>query len=215
MIRTTILAMTLAAPAMLAAHMAATPAAPLTAPPSNDGHRAPERLPACQACHGVDGVATFGPAPNLAGQKADYLVAQLSAFRNGTRKSDFMNPIATQLSDREIAELAGHFASLPPAGSLAADARSAGAVATKVAMPTGFPKDFVEYARSDDTAAGTVAVIVGGTQSFTGRQNPSTGGLEFFYEQRYAVNDTITIQASQNLTTTAAGNYVSINWFRA
>lgn len=139
-------------PAVLVAQMAPSAA---DVPPGV-GHRPPERLPACQACHGVDGVATFPLAPNLAGQRAEYLVAQLKAFRTGNRKSDFMNPIAVQLSDREIGELAGHFSSLAAGGTLDTAARRAGAVATSVLMPAGFPSGFVEYAHTDDPDAGTI-----------------------------------------------------------
>lgn len=72
----------------------------------------------CAACHGRAGASTNVEWPNLAGQKYAYLVAQLWAFRNGTRKSPVMAPIAQQLSDKDVRDLAAYFAALrgaPPA----------------------------------------------------------------------------------------------------
>ncbi len=70
---------------------------------------------ACAACHGQNGISVSGDIPNLAGQKVDYLVNQLKAFRDGTRKNAIMNPIAGALSDTEIADLAEFWNSLPGA----------------------------------------------------------------------------------------------------
>ena len=50
--------------------------------------------------------------PNLAGQKADYLVAQMKAFRGKTRVNPMMSPMAVNLKDDEIDNLAAYFASL-------------------------------------------------------------------------------------------------------
>ena len=41
---------------------------------------------ACIACHGIDGIATSPTFPNLAGQNAPYIVAQLKALKSGERK---------------------------------------------------------------------------------------------------------------------------------
>jgi cytochrome c553 len=78
---------------------------------------------ACQACHGSAGIGTAADIPNLAGQKAPYLKAQLIAFRGGDRKHELMNAIAKQLSDDEIENLAVFWSSLPVAGA-AADAHA-------------------------------------------------------------------------------------------
>ena len=55
----------------------------------------------CQACHGVDGAgsATSG-APRIAGQRADYLVRQLTNFQTNTRQNDKMHTMAATLQDR-------------------------------------------------------------------------------------------------------------------
>lgn len=67
----------------------------------------------CAACHGIDGISLVREYPNLAGQKELYLIAQLEAFRSGERKSPLlMNPVASQLTDDEIKNLAAYFSRL-------------------------------------------------------------------------------------------------------
>ena len=66
----------------------------------------------CAGCHGPKGISPAGTFPNLAGQKADYLAAQLKAFRDKTRPSAIMAPLAASLKDEDIANLAAYFSSL-------------------------------------------------------------------------------------------------------
>src|SRR5262245_17951422 len=40
----------------------------------------------CAACHGATGISVSDTIPNLAGQRARYLEAQLKFFKDGTRK---------------------------------------------------------------------------------------------------------------------------------
>ncbi|WP_102797646.1 c-type cytochrome [Bowmanella denitrificans] len=70
----------------------------------------------CAACHGANGISPIPMYPNLAGQKEQYLVLQLKAFRDGERKNMVMAPMAKPLSDDDIANLAAYYASLDPAG---------------------------------------------------------------------------------------------------
>lgn len=51
-------------------------------------------------------------APNLAGQPSLYVVAQLKAYRDGTRKHEIMSLMAKPLSDADIDDLAAWFGSL-------------------------------------------------------------------------------------------------------
>ena len=72
----------------------------------------------CAACHGTDGVGTGPTFPNLAGQKAEYLLAQLKAFKSGERGgalSAIMAPNTLTLSEQDMADLAAYFSSLPAA----------------------------------------------------------------------------------------------------
>ncbi|MFC3122922.1 c-type cytochrome [Agaribacter flavus] len=73
----------------------------------------------CAACHGDNGISTIPIIPNLAGQKAEYTVLQLQAFRSGTRINAAMTPHAKDLSDQDIVDLAAYYAAMDPAGQLA------------------------------------------------------------------------------------------------
>lgn len=64
----------------------------------------------CQACHSTDGNSAVGMYPNIAGQHPAYTVTQLKALRDGTRKDPVMSPMAANLSDQDIEDLAAFFA---------------------------------------------------------------------------------------------------------
>lgn len=71
---------------------------------------AKQKSQTCVACHGPDGHSTNPLWPNLAGQKEQYIIKQLKAFRDGTRVDPLMSPVAHMLSDQDIEELARYFA---------------------------------------------------------------------------------------------------------
>ena len=66
----------------------------------------------CAACHGQNGISPNDMWPNLAGQKAGYLVLQMKAFRDGQRANPMMAPMAQGLSDADIDDIAAFYASL-------------------------------------------------------------------------------------------------------
>ena len=66
----------------------------------------------CNSCHGIDGIGTQPIYPNLAGQKAEYIIQTLQGFKSGERKNAIMNAMAAPLSDADIANLAAHFSGL-------------------------------------------------------------------------------------------------------
>ena len=66
----------------------------------------------CLACHGPGGVSVNALWPNLAGQKNDYILKQLHGFKDDTRKDSLMTPIAKNLSDTEMEDLAAYFSGL-------------------------------------------------------------------------------------------------------
>jgi cytochrome c553 len=47
--------------------------------------------------------------PNLAGQDKQYLATQLKAYRDGTRQSAMMYPMAFDLTDEDIDDIADYF----------------------------------------------------------------------------------------------------------
>jgi len=111
----------------------------------------------CQACHGADGIGISAEIPNLAGQKAAYLQAQLQAFKSGDRKHDMMGPIAKQLSDADAANLAAYWNSLAVGGApKEAVAAAVAARRPQMTFPTDFPASFVNYYTQED--AGTKSV---------------------------------------------------------
>ena len=73
-------------------------------------------IPACQACHGPAGGGTAGIGyPQLGGQYVDYTLAQLKAFKDGTRSNDdkqLMRSIVAKMSDEDMAAVANYIASL-------------------------------------------------------------------------------------------------------
>lgn len=66
----------------------------------------------CAGCHGANGISAIPTYPNLAGQNEAYLVAQMTAFKDGSRKNATMNAMAAPLSDADIANLAAYYAGL-------------------------------------------------------------------------------------------------------
>ncbi len=73
---------------------------------------APPSAGACAVCHGPKGVSSAPETPHIAGQPQGYLVAQLKAFRDGTRKHEVMAVIAKPLSDADIDTLSRWYASI-------------------------------------------------------------------------------------------------------
>ncbi|MDD5114149.1 MAG: cytochrome c, partial [Methylobacter sp.] len=65
----------------------------------------------CLGCHGIQGEGK-GQFPRLAGQHPNYLVSQLTNFKNGSRKSGPMQGVVSSLSDQDYKELAAYFGSL-------------------------------------------------------------------------------------------------------
>jgi cytochrome c553 len=70
----------------------------------------PGQLGLCASCHGEDGRARMPATPHLDGQDEAYLVAALTAYRDGTRPHAAMRAIAGSLRDDDIAALARWYA---------------------------------------------------------------------------------------------------------
>jgi cytochrome c553 len=77
------------------------------------GGIAGREVPACAGCHGPTGAGIPSEYPRLGGQHADYVEAQLTAFRSGARKnSPPMADVAAKMNDREIKAVADYVAGL-------------------------------------------------------------------------------------------------------
>lgn len=77
----------------------------------------------CAACHGQEGNSANPMWPNIAGQNAPYLLAQLEAFKNGSRNDPLMSSQAMLLSADDMRNLAVYFESLPAAAMPVADTK--------------------------------------------------------------------------------------------
>jgi cytochrome c553 len=111
----------------------------------------------CTACHGAEGNSVNPLWPNIAGQHAGYIAAQLRAFKSGDRKDPLMAPQSMMLSDSDIANLAVYFESLP-------------AAAMPVADPASVDKGESLY-RGGDSAKGIAACMA--CHGPAGRGNPA------------------------------------------
>jgi len=79
-------------------------------------------VPACFSCHGGGGEGVEPRFPALAGQKPDYLFAQLAAWHAGERANSpqkLMDGIAQRMSPQDMRSVADYLGTLP--------ARAAGA----------------------------------------------------------------------------------------
>jgi cytochrome c553 len=79
------------------------------------GGLASKAVPACSGCHSPNGAGIPTQFPRLAGQHAEYVAAQLKAFRAGERSNDLnhmMQTAVANLSDGEISALAEYIAGL-------------------------------------------------------------------------------------------------------
>lgn len=71
-----------------------------------------ERTILCQYCHGEDGNSLKSDVPNLAGQNASYLLAQIDEFAKGTRKDYVMNKLADNFSPEDKVNVAVFYYSM-------------------------------------------------------------------------------------------------------
>ena len=69
-----------------------------------------EKAAACVSCHGDNGNSLVSTFPKLAQQHSSYLIKQLQAFKNGTRKNPMMSSIAMGLTDEDMVVIAAYYA---------------------------------------------------------------------------------------------------------
>lgn len=69
----------------------------------------------CASCHGTNGHAVPGAGmPGIAGRPRAELVAQLQAFKAGSRPATVMHQLAKGYSDAQIELIAGYLAQQKP-----------------------------------------------------------------------------------------------------
>jgi len=69
-----------------------------------------QKAQVCAACHGQNGHSIDPTYPNLAGQHESYLVKALADYRAQRRANPIMAPMAANLSDQDIEDLAAWYA---------------------------------------------------------------------------------------------------------
>lgn len=111
----------------------------------------------CTACHGPEGNSMAALWPNIAGQNAPYLLAQLKAFKDGSRQDPLMTAQTMLLSEQDMADLAVYFESLP-------------AAAQAVKNPASVTRGEALY-RGGNKANGTAACLA--CHGPSGRGNPA------------------------------------------
>jgi len=75
----------------------------------------PAQLGLCAACHGDTGEAILPGAPNLAGQRLDYLRAALAQYRDGRRDVPVMRSAVGAVPAAELDALARWYSAQSPA----------------------------------------------------------------------------------------------------
>jgi cytochrome c553 len=95
----------------IAAVLAMLPALALAADPATVR---PARLGLCAACHGETGLAQAPGAPNLAGQRLDYLRAALAQYRDGRRDVALMRAAIGPVSNTDLDALARWYSMQAP-----------------------------------------------------------------------------------------------------
>jgi cytochrome c553 len=80
------------------------------------GGVAEDKVPACSGCHGPQGEGNrFAAFPALSGQNADYLVQQLTAFREGQRGggyNDMMHSVTQEMSTDDMKAVSSYISGL-------------------------------------------------------------------------------------------------------
>jgi cytochrome c553 len=89
---------------------------------------------ACFACHGPAGNSTNPLVPSLAGQPAQFISTELFQYREGNRKDPQMTPMAANLSNADMSDLAAYFSAQKPAPPAHKTDPTNAAVAQKLAQ---------------------------------------------------------------------------------
>jgi cytochrome c553 len=73
-----------------------------------------QKAQVCVACHGPEGNSANPVMPTLAGQPAQFISIELFQFREGNRKDPQMTPMAANLTNADMNDLAAYFSAQQP-----------------------------------------------------------------------------------------------------
>ena len=83
--------------------------------PQDDAEAGRDLTFTCTGCHSIAGMRNAYPGytvPKIGGQKADYLLAALKAYRDGTREHPTMHAQTAQFTDQDLRNIAAYFSSI-------------------------------------------------------------------------------------------------------
>jgi cytochrome c553 len=86
---------------------------PLSAGAAGDAQAGKTKAIPCMGCPGIPGYFNVYPTyhvPRIGGQHAKYIVAALTAYKNGDRSHKTMRAQAASLSEQDMADIAAFFA---------------------------------------------------------------------------------------------------------
>ena len=79
---------------------------------AGDAAAGKEKSQSCVSCHGMNGRSTNPNNPNLAGQKKNYLIKAMKAYKEGKRQDAMMTSMMSALSDADIENIAEFYSSV-------------------------------------------------------------------------------------------------------
>ncbi|MDN3702225.1 c-type cytochrome [Vibrio artabrorum] len=85
-----------------------------------------QKAKVCMTCHGVDGISTQEPYPNLRGQKIGYLISSLKDYQTRERTSGLavlMQQQADMLTDQDIQDISYYYSQLGNNSTLDSDSK--------------------------------------------------------------------------------------------
>ena len=86
-----------------------------------------QKAKVCMTCHGVDGISTQDPYPNLRGQKIGYLISSLKDYQTRERTSGLailMQQQADTLSDQDIRDISYFYSMLGKESNSVSDSKT-------------------------------------------------------------------------------------------
>lgn len=79
---------------------------------AGDAEKGKASVASCAGCHGADGNSVIPTFPKLAGQSEEYIVAQLKAFKDESRKNASMAEQVENMSEEDMANIGAYYESL-------------------------------------------------------------------------------------------------------
>ena len=149
---------------------------------NGDAKRGQELSYTCYGCHGIPNYKNVYPTysvPKLHGQRPEYLVAALKAYKSGERSHGTMHSQASSMSDQDMADVAAFLAgpnvltqskndvpagARPAASEVCLACHGTNGVGITADYPTiaGQHKDYIERALHDYQKGGRKNAVMGG-----------------------------------------------------